>query len=83
MSTRINNIYQKYIINKSSPQGTQRTQDVCTIFFLLRTTILGVFQQQLNIVQIYKSTSSIMQDSSYTLLAGEIDRSSTGGVNPV
>jgi hypothetical protein len=29
-----------YIINKSSPQGTQRTHDVCTIFFLLRTTIL-------------------------------------------
>jgi hypothetical protein len=60
------NIYQQHIssthiINKSSPQGTQRTQDVCTIFFLLRTTILGVFQQQLNRVQLYKSTSSIMK----------------------
>ena len=36
----ISNKYQKYIINNSSSQGTQRTQDVCTIFFLLRTTIL-------------------------------------------
>jgi hypothetical protein len=33
------NIYQQYIINKSSPQGTKY---VCTIFFLLRTTILGL-----------------------------------------
>jgi hypothetical protein len=52
MSTHINNIYQQYIINKSSPQGTQRTQDVCKIFFLLQTTILGVFQQQVNRVKI-------------------------------
>jgi hypothetical protein len=67
MSTHINNIYQQYIINKSSPQGTQRTQDVCTIFILLRTTILGFFQQQLNRVQLYKSTRSIMQETTYTL----------------
>ena len=46
-------IYQQYIINKSSPQWTQRTQDVCTIFFLLQTTILGVF------ITDYKSTISI------------------------
>ena len=59
MWVHINNIYQQYIINKSSSQWTQRTQDVCTIFFLLRTTILGVYQQQLNRVQLYKSTNSI------------------------
>ena len=54
--------YQQYIINKSSSQWTQRTQDVCTIFFLLRTTILGVYQQQLNRVQLYKSTISICKN---------------------
>jgi hypothetical protein len=42
MCTYIKNIYQQYIINKSSPQGIQGTQDVCTILFLLRTTILGL-----------------------------------------
>jgi hypothetical protein len=53
------NTYQQHIINKSSPQGTQRTQDVCTIFHFIMDFNPGVFQKQLNRVQLYKSTSSI------------------------
>jgi hypothetical protein len=37
----------------------QRTQDVCTIFLFIVDFNLGVFQQQLNRVQIYKRTKSI------------------------
>jgi len=61
------NTYQQHIINKSSSQGTQRTQDVCIIFHFITDFNSGVFQQQLNIVQLYKSTNSLMQDSSYIL----------------
>ena len=43
-------------MNKSSPQGTQ---DVCTIFLFIMDFNPGVFQQQLNRVQLYKSTISI------------------------
>jgi hypothetical protein len=53
------NTYQQHIINKSSPQGTQRKQDVCTIFLFIMDFHPGVFQQKLNRVQLYKSTSSI------------------------
>jgi hypothetical protein len=40
------NIYQQhisttYIINMSSPQGTQRTQDVCTIFLFIMDSNSG------------------------------------------
>jgi hypothetical protein len=49
----------KHIINKSSPHGTQRTQDVCTIFLFIMDFNPGVFQKQLNRVQLYKRTNSI------------------------
>ena len=61
------NIYQQYITIKSSLQGTQRTQDVCTILIFIMDNNLRVYRQQLNRVQLYKSISSIMQDSTYTL----------------
>jgi hypothetical protein len=61
------NIYQQYII-KSSLQGTQRTQYVCTIFIFIMDNFLGVYQQQLNRVQLYKNTNSIMQYLAYTLI---------------
>jgi hypothetical protein len=35
------NIYQQYIIIKSSLKGTQRTQDVCTIFLFIMDNNLG------------------------------------------
>ena len=81
MQAHINNIYQQYIINKSSSQWTQRTQDVCTIFFLLRTTILGVYQQQLNRVQLYKSTSSICKTQLAFSASTEMRQQSSTDIN--
>ena len=81
MWAHISNIYQQYIINKSSPQWTQRTQDVCTIFFLLRTTILGVYQQQLNRVQLYKSTSSICKTQLAFSASTEMRQQSSTDIN--
>jgi hypothetical protein len=75
------NIYQQYIINKSSPQGTQRTQDVCTIFFLLQTSILGVYQQQLNRVQLYKSTNSICKTQLTSSTPTEMRQQSSTDIN--
>jgi hypothetical protein len=75
------NIYQQYIINKSFPQGTQITQDVCTILFLLQTKILGVFHQQLNIVQLYKSTNSICKTQLTSSAPTEIMQQSSTDIN--
>jgi hypothetical protein len=50
------------ITNKPSLQRTQRTQDVCTILFLLWTVILGFINNNLIELQLHKSTSSAMQD---------------------
>jgi hypothetical protein len=48
-------IYHQQIITTRSTKNTRCMYN----FFLLRTSILVVFQQQLNRVQVYKSTSSI------------------------
>jgi hypothetical protein len=48
----ISAIYHQQVI---TTMNTKKTRCI-TIFFLLRTTILGVYQQQLNRVQLYKRT---------------------------
>jgi hypothetical protein len=51
----ISAIYHQQVITTMNTKNTRCMYN----FFLLRTMILGVYQQQLNRVQIYKSTSSI------------------------
>jgi hypothetical protein len=75
------NTYQKHIINKSSPQGTERTQDVCTIFLFIMDFNLGVFQQQLNRVQLYKRTISICKTQLTFLAPTEMRQQSSTDIN--
>ena len=51
----ISTIYHQQVITTMNTKNTRCMYN----FFLLRTTILGVYQQQLNRVQLYKSTISI------------------------
>jgi hypothetical protein len=51
----ISAIYHQQVITTMNTKNTRCMYN----FLLLRTTILGVYQQQLNRVQLYKSTSSI------------------------
>jgi hypothetical protein len=51
----ISAIYHQQVITTMNTKNTRCMYN----FFLLRTTILGVYQQQLNRVQLYKSTISI------------------------
>ena len=54
----ISAIYHQQVITTMNTKNTRCMYN----FLLLRTTILGVYQQQLNRVQIYKSTSSIWKN---------------------
>ena len=81
MQAHISNIYQQYIINKSSPQGTQRTQDVCTIFLFIMDNNPRIFRKQLNRVQLYKSTNSICKNQLTFLAPTEMRQQSSIDIN--
>jgi hypothetical protein len=79
----ISTIYHQQVITTRNTKNTKNTKNTRCMynFSFYYGQQSGVYQQQLNRVQFYKSTNSIMQDSTYTLNTNSIMQDSTYTLN--